>query len=81
MNSCARIITKSISFKRFVQEEVKITEKSYEEAGKSVIKVASVQIQRKKVITSLYKAYRQISDGGKQLIFRRNDLPIHHFVI
>ena len=83
MNSCARRIAKSISFKRFVQEEIKLTEKLYEEAENFVTEWHQFKYKERKLLQvslSLCKANKQISDGGKQLIFKRDDLPIHHFV-
>ena len=40
----------------FYKEKQGKQEKSYEEAGKSMIKVASVQIQRKRVITKFVQS-------------------------
>ena len=38
------------------------------------------KLQVKIVQTEISAKSQEISDGGKRLIFRRHDLPIHHFV-
>ena len=56
MTNCARRIAKSISFKRFVQEEVNLTERSYEEAENFIIRWYKLEIhkEKRKVITSKF---------------------------
>ena len=68
-------------FKRSLQGEAKQTERPHVEAEKFIIKLCQFEYREKKITSKdRAKEDRQISDGGKWLIFRRNDLPIHHFV-
>ena len=86
VNSCARRVAKSISFKRFIQEEIKLTGKLYEEAENFITSGISSKYMYQKgkkllQVSVCKRENRGISDGGKQLVFRGNDLPIHHFVV
>ena len=86
MNSCARRVAKSNSFKRFVQEEIKLTERLYKEAENFIARryQFKIHIPKKEKLLQVSVCKRKnrgISDEGKQLIFRRNVLPIHHFVV
>ena len=86
VNSCARRVAKSISFKRFVQEKIKLTGRLYKEVENFIAKRYQFKIHIPKKgkllqVSVCKRENRGISGGGKQLIFRRNDLPIHHFVV
>ena len=89
VNSCARLLSQ-FRLSDFVQGKARQTERLYEKAENFITKWYQFEIhiqsagrytKKESYYKSLYKANRQISDGGKQLIFRRNDLPIYHFVV